>query len=91
MGRAVQYIRALQDTEKANLEKWTMEKIMQERAYSDCQEIMRDYKAKWIAEKKKVEELQEEIASLKAQIAERDEDEGMDTRPAKRPRVEHNN
>jgi bHLH factor len=90
--RAVQYVKQLKESEQKVMEKWTIEKLMLDREIAEWGMRYNECEAKWKEERAKREALEGEVARLKKTLGELEEDEleedeDIEERPVKRPRL----
>jgi len=90
--RAVQYVKQLKESEQKVMEKWTIEKLMLDREIAEWGMRYSECEARWKEEKAHRESLEEEVFRLKRMLGEAEEDEleedeEIDERPTKRPRI----
>lgn len=84
LSRAVQYIHHLKENEARNIEKWTLEKLLMDQAMGDLQAQLEEVKRLWDEERTKRDASENEVRSLKSQLAEqgsrkRSADDGVDS------------
>ncbi|KIM23898.1 hypothetical protein M408DRAFT_332089 [Serendipita vermifera MAFF 305830] len=90
--RAVAYLKQLKENEQKVMEKWTIEKLMLDREIAEWGLRYSECEARWKEEKARREDLEAEVAKLKRMLGdleedELEEDEELDERPVKRPRL----